>query len=190
MFRNKIFAKLCLKFMCWFRKLYSPVVFWFLWIVWMRWTVTVDEKYAAKVIWEEILHTGSVTEFRDKLKRYDWLSEPVHGLLDFSYQIPWLNFCGTVPTRWGRDCDDFAELAWRWCEIHNFERIWQIMSIKDTFKSAHIITVAFSAGIFVVMSNVDRAKYIAAESLSKALECYYSKDATWSVYKDEIFKSD
>ena len=188
MFKNKTFAKICLWIMCRLRKMYSPLVFWTLWWVWLKWTISVTEKYAAKVIWGEMLHAGSITEFREKIMRYDWLSEPAGGLLDFSYQIPWVCFCGNIPTRLGRDCDDFAELAWRWCEIHNFERIWQIMSINNTFKSAHIITVAFSAGIFVVMSNADRAKYIAAESLPKALECYYPEETVWSVYKSDIQK--
>lgn len=185
MFKNKKFVKFCLRFMCWFRRIYSPVIFWLLWIIWIRWFVRIDEKYAAKVIWEEILHASTITEFREKLKRYDWVSEPAGGLLDFSYQIPWLNFCGTIPVRWGRDCDDFAELSWRWCEIHCFEKVWQVMSMRDTIKSAHIITVAYSGGIYAVLSNTDRVWFIAAESLDKALEGYYPEGTAWSVYKED-----
>lgn len=185
MFKNKKFVKFCLRFMCWFRKIYSPVIFWLLWFLFIRWTISVEDKYAAKVIWEEMLHSSTIAEFREKLKRYDWLSERKGGLLDFTYRLPWLNFCGTVPARFGRDCDDFAELSWRWCEIHGVNKIWQIMSMGSTFKSAHVFTVAYSAGIFVVMSNAGASKYIAAESIEAAVNAYLKKNTVWSIYKYE-----
>ena len=94
MFKNKKFVKFCLRFMCWFRKIYSPVIFWLLWFLFIRWTISVEDKYAARVIWEEMLHSSTTAEFREKLKRYDWLPERKGGLLDFTYRLPWLNFCG------------------------------------------------------------------------------------------------
>lgn len=189
MFKNKKFTKFCLRFMSWLRKFYSPLIFWILWFFWLRWTIKIDDMYAAKVIWEDILHSMTLTEFREKLKRYDWLSEPKGGLLDFTYRLPWLCFCGNIPTRFGRDCDDFAELAWKWCEIHNVKQMWQIMCMRDTIKSAHIFTVALMPEhIYVMQSNNDSARYIAASSLEEAVNLYVSEDTVWVIYKEEVTK--
>lgn len=186
--KNGIFAALYLKFLCLFRKLCSPVVFWIPWILWLKWTAASCEKYAAKVIWGSMLHAGSVTEFREKALRHDWFPEPTGGVFGFSYRIPWACFCGTIPARLGRDCNDFAELAWRWCEIHNFERIWQIASLDEGSGRMRIITVALSAGMFVFIGSHDRARYLSAKSLSEALGRYYPKETIWSVYKSEILE--
>ena len=197
MFKNKSFRKFCLHFMSWFRKFYAPTIFWILWFFWIRWTVSIEDRHAARVIWDDIRGSQTLEEFRTKLKRYDWLSEPAGGLLDFTYQIPWLNFCGTVPARFGRDCDDFANLAWLWCECHGVKHIWQIMSMRETVKSAHVFVVALmgAAGdkadehnIYVMLSNNSSAKYIAASSVEEAVGLYVPEETVFVIYKEEEVK--
>lgn len=189
MFKNKKFVFICLSIMSVLRKFYSPLFFWILWGLYIRWVISIEDKYAAKIVWEEMLHSPTLSEFRDRIKRYDWMSERRGGLLDFTYQIPWLNFCGVIPTKFGRDCDDFAELAWKWCEIHDTKHIWQIMMMRTTIKSAHIITVAKAGSMYIIMSNNQPAIYLPVPTLEDAMETYLPDDATWVIYKKEEIKS-
>lgn len=189
MFKNKKFVFVCLSVMSVLRKIYSPLIFWILWFTYIRWVISDNDVYAAKLIWDDMLHSERMEEFRTKIKRYDWMSEPKGGLLDFTYQLPWLNFCGTVPTRLGRDCDDFAELAWKWCEIHNTKHMWQIMCMRDTIKSAHIFTVAKAGSMYIIINNNQPALYLPVSSLEDAMETFLSDDTVWVIYKHEDLKS-
>jgi hypothetical protein len=144
-------------------------------------------------VWSGIIELPE-DEFFDVIYDYDWLSDPLWGVWDFTNINPNLffsekpEFSWMSKRRWSRDCDDWCDLIFRWAK-HKGYPVWMIYLCDSFGKGAHCTCVYKKDGKYVLADYKVRDR---VDSLEEAMDLYKKdnwlahgkyKKLRWYVYK-------
>lgn len=129
-----------LKIMSVFRRVYSPVIFFILWFTSIR--KKAEGKDAALRMKYNNMMSGGYRDFAASVSALKWKEEKEGGMVDFTYVYPWLCLDDGITSEWGRDCDDLAEIWFRYFYAKGWDEVYQIMCCSPDISTSHIFTVA------------------------------------------------
>lgn len=185
--KSKVLRKIGIKIGSFLRKIYSPIIFYILWVFYIKWKISSQDETQAIKEWKNIYNSTTINEYDDRIKIYNWQSEILDGLLDFTYEKPWINFIPHITNKLGRDCEDFANMTWLWMLRMGYAEIYQILSVEEDIKTGHMICVgkpSENRNTYLIKSNSHKTIKIDAENLSEALTKFYKNDKlVWTIYK-------
>lgn len=200
-FKVQIFNNVLLPLAGFARKIYSPVLYFFLWLfVFRKVLKKMHEESGPNELSD--LKKISVTDFNNRIiKNNRWVSERGGGAVDFTYGNPEFFLIPEIYNKWGRDCDDFANLCFLFLKEKGYEEVYQILTTTAKwgfiFKHSHLFTIGRkdSSGPYVVYNvnsvyekfsdNLPTMVCSAIEKMNKNKgDCY--TPATWCVYRGSI----
>jgi hypothetical protein len=129
-----------------FRKIYSAVLFFFLWHLSFKHSL----HRWHNVNGHSMLHPNTMEllghdQFKSIVRNMTWVSEKRGGLIDFTYGNLELMLVPGVYKEWGRDCDDFANLCWQYMKTHKWDEAYIILvttgKFKYMFSKSHMIAI-------------------------------------------------
>lgn len=188
--KSKFLRLLIIKFDSIFRKFYSFVGFYLIWIFFIKCKIRKEDVNDAKYIWDNIYKSATLKEYQDKLFKYKWESDALNGLFDITYQYVWLNFIPSVTKKFGRDCDDFAEMTYRWMSRIGYSEIYQILYTPEDLKHSHFVVIGkqFENDSFIVESNYSYAYQTNSSDYKEAMKEYIDRlnngnEIVWCIYR-------
>ena len=191
--KSKTLRKVIIKFDSCFRKFYSKFFFYIVWAFYIRWNISEEDITKAKETWDDIYNSPTLSDYQTKLYQYEWKSDALKGLYDMTYDYVWLNFIPSVVEKFGRDCDDFAEMTYRWMNRVGYSEVVQVLYTPADLKHAHFVVMGKQNpnDNFIVKSNYSYARQTSFSNYKEAIEEYLSKteecvnDIVWIVYRKE-----
>lgn len=117
--------------------------------------------------------------FFQSLNLYPWLPDPLGGWFDFVPSDPDLFFCQEPEfpwfktRRWGRDCDEWADLTFRWARYHGYPA-WVLYLYNAPFGQGHYTCVYYKDDKYVLADYGVRGR---KDSLEAAMELF--RDNYW-----------
>lgn len=177
--------KFVLKVSCFFRKITSPI----LWFLIKPFLKKPDKNY-----WDEMKKL-ILTEFDVIMKDISYKSDPLWGILDYSYTDPNYYFFEGNKNNvlYGRDCDDIATTWYKFLKLKpSTKEIYMILCSNGwNLKQSHLFTVAkFDDGRFRLFNHTKYQKsFETLESVcdefrtTKLLKSGKYEKLAWCVYK-------
>ena len=190
--KSKTLRTIIIKLDSYFRKIYSKIFFYIVWIFYIKWNIRKEDVNDAKYVWEDMYKSATLKEYQDKLFKYKWESDALYGLFDMTYEYVWLNFIPAVTKKFGRDCDDFAEMTYRWMTRVGYSEVVQILYSPEDLRKAHFIILGKQGNDdnFIIKSNYSYAIQSDSSDYKEAMKEYIErfetdKNIAWVVYRKE-----
>lgn len=139
---NSWFSTLVLSIAAGLRKVYAPVIYGILYILFFR----KRRKELKALVSVNGFPSGlGTTEFRKIMKNLEYRPERPR-FLDFTYLHPEFFLSDKITLRWGRDCDDFAHQWYSFFSEKGFDEVYSILLTTwkpgYVLEKSHIITIA------------------------------------------------
>lgn len=166
-----------LRFFSWFRKIYSPVIFWLVWLFSIRWMLDKGKRDRLAAYYS-YMKRKPIDEFYTDLtlvSRLNWKREKLNGLGDFTYGCQWICLDDRVADKWGRDCDDLAEIWYRYMYDKGWDEAYVILCCSEDLSTAHMFAVGrcMSAhGNYIICDNLNKPLPVAGYSVVEAVNDY------------------
>lgn len=190
--KSKTLRTIIVKIDSYFRKIYSKIFFYIVWLFYLKWNVRKEDMNDAKYVWDDMYKSATLKEYQDKLFKYKWESDALYGLFDMTYEYVWLNFIPSVTKKFGRDCDDFAEMTYRWMTRVGYSEVVQILYTPEDLRRAHFIVLGKQGNDdnFIIKSNYSYAIQSDSSDYKEAMKEYIErfesdKNIAWVVYRKE-----
>lgn len=141
----------------------------------------------------------STEEMKSIMAIKTWSPEKWGGIIDFTYKDPYMFLSDLIATKWGRDCDDFAE---QWYQHFKFRKEPSVKMILlmdhtkgliDNLKSLHfIVVIKHYSGLYSIADNqfLTRTLPSYVKSLPEVMKYYETfcsrraeNSIIWTVYK-------
>jgi hypothetical protein len=150
-----------------------------LWLFSIRWILDRDKRDKLAAYYSYIKRK-SIDDFYTDLtlvSRLKWKREKLGGLIDFTYPCPWICFDESVADKWGRDCDDLAEIWYTYMYDKGWDEVYVILCCSEDLSTAHMFTVGrclSSHGNYIICDNLNKplpvSGYCAAEAVDDYLQ--------------------
>jgi hypothetical protein len=127
------------------RKVYSPMVYWFLYFVYLHHLVDGAENDMLHRYGGRFPEDLGLDELRAEMHMFDWRPEPRNGALDFTYRDSSFFVSDAITKTFGRDCDDFAYQWFTYFKSKGYDEVYNIILTTDSYKylvkKSHVITI-------------------------------------------------
>ena len=165
-----------------FRRLFNPLLYFLARLVLYRGRLP--------KVWTSVRDLPEDEFFRE-INKYPWLPDPLWQVFDFTNVNPDLFFSTKPEFPWwkerrtGRDCDDFADLIFRWAR-HRGYPAWVIVLHFGFYRNGHAICIFKKDDKYVLADYWPKGEF---DSLDEAMEWYASNNRSphgkmrWWIYR-------